>query len=92
MKTSHHSKNIVSQTICGVVAVRRSWFARRARAFPRYPVDVILVRKFLSETIERMRGISGARQKDERPPSPSPIKHFKLNAFRNAHKLNLVRR
>jgi hypothetical protein len=53
---------------------------------------MILASKLRSKFIERMSGVSGARQEDERSADSSPTKHFKLDTFLNGDKLNLVRR
>jgi hypothetical protein len=53
---------------------------------------MVLAGKLRRKIIERVSGVSGARQKDERPATSSPIKHFKLNTFLDGDKLNFVRR
>jgi hypothetical protein len=52
---------------------------------------MILAGKLRSKIIERVSGVSVARQEDERSAEPSPIKHFKLDTFLDGDELNLVR-
>jgi hypothetical protein len=52
---------------------------------------MILAGKLRSEIIERVRGVSVARQEDEWFAESSPIKHFKLDTFLDSDELNLVR-
>ena len=53
---------------------------------------MILAGELWSKIIERLHGISGARQEDERSAEPSLIERFKLNAFLNGDNPNLERR
>jgi hypothetical protein len=52
---------------------------------------MILAGELRRKVIERVSGVSGARQEDERSAESSPIKHLKLDTFRAGDKLNLVR-
>jgi hypothetical protein len=52
---------------------------------------MILACKLRSKIVERVSGVSGAREEDERSAKSSPIKHFKLNTFLDGNELNLMR-
>jgi hypothetical protein len=52
---------------------------------------MVLAGKLRSKIIERVSGVSVACQENERSAEPSPIKHFKLDTFLDADKLNHVR-
>jgi hypothetical protein len=86
----HDREDIVSQTICRVVPVRRWRLARRSKAPAGDAVDMVLADKLRSETIERVSGVSIALQEDQRSAGSSPIQNLKLNTGRDGDELRLV--
>ncbi len=73
-------KNIVSETVGGVVLVVGGRVAGLTEAATGNAVDVILAGEFGRKVVVAVGGVAQAGEKDERAPGAAPVEDFELDA------------
>jgi hypothetical protein len=83
-------KNIVAETVGGVVVAIGSGIAGLAEAAAGDPVDVVLADEFRREGVEDMRSVTQTGEKYERASGAAPVEYLKLDAGLDGDELHGV--